>query len=274
MFLAELAKVLLRRWYLVALSVILAGGVGYGLTRVVPPSYSAEAEVLLLPPDTTVGRDGNPYLSLGGLTPAGDVLAKALSDPTTATRLRPLGATADYVVELDSDTPAPLVMVTVEGKTSAATMTTLDVVLDAIPGTLLDVQRAAKVPANAYISSTPITRTQEPTTSIKPMLRAVIVAGGGVLVLCLLLTAAIDALLRRPRSRHSRASHVDTSAPGADPAVADDDLDSPIEPVAEASTATPRPPSIRDRGARPEDQDQTAHETDEVDRDSVRAPSS
>ena len=91
MFFAELGQVLLRRWYLLLVGVLCAVGAGFVTFQAVPPGYTASAEVLLLPPDPTVPEDGNPYLSLSGLTPAGDVLARALSDPQAADEIAASG---------------------------------------------------------------------------------------------------------------------------------------------------------------------------------------
>jgi hypothetical protein len=71
---------------------------------------------------------------------------------------------------------------------------------------LRDVQAAASVPSNAYITPSLVTRTDEPTKSVKSQIRALVVAVGGVLMLALLATAAVDALLRRPQRRQRRRS--------------------------------------------------------------------
>lgn len=197
MRLVELWGVLTRRWYLVALAAAVAGGAGYAVTEQVPPDYTMTAEVLLLPPPTSVQQGDNPYLALGGLTPAGDVLARSMTDTQTLERVLALGATADYRVELDSTSPAPILLVTVEANAAAAAGNTLSVVLDQIPDTLVEVQQAANVPSNAFITSSPVTREVTPTKSVKPQLRALIVAVGGSLVLSLMAIAGLDGLLRR-----------------------------------------------------------------------------
>lgn len=216
MFFTDLTQVLVRRWYLVLLGLLLAAGAGLATYTAVPPAYSANAEVLLLPPETVVPDGGNPYLSLSGLTPAGDVLARALSDPKAATDVAAAGGNGRYTVELDGNSPAPLVVVLVEADSPRDAMTTLGLVLDRLPKTLREVQAAASVPPDAYITPSEVTRTTEPTKSMKSQIRALVVTVGAVVVLALLATAALDALLRSPRRGrrfHDSFASTDDGAP-------------------------------------------------------------
>lgn len=204
MFIAELVQVLRRRWYLVLAGLLCTAAAGFLTFQSVPPTFAASADVLLLPPPASVPEGGNPYLSLSGLTPAGDVLARALSDPKVAAEIAEGGARGEYFVELDGDSPAPMVSVEAEGGSAADAATTLNAVLARLPETLRDIQAAANVPPDAFISTSQVTKTETPTKAIKPQIRALVVVVGGALVLTLLLVAAIDALLRRPRSAARR----------------------------------------------------------------------
>lgn len=213
MFFADLGQVLRRRWYLVLIGLLLAAGTGAATYATVPPVYSASAEVLLLPPDPAVPEGQNLYLALSGLTPAGDVLARALSDPKTAAELADAGARGTYSVELDGDSPAPIVLVQSEGGTVEEAVTTLGLVMDRLPLTLREIQAAASVPSNAYITPSEVTRTSNPDKSTKPQIRALVVFVGAALVLALLGTAALDALLRRPGRARRRHVQEDAVAP-------------------------------------------------------------
>lgn len=231
MFFAELTQVLRRRWYLLVVGALSTAAAGFLTFQAVPPSYSSSAEVLLLPPGPSVPDGGNPYLSLSGLTPAGDVLARALSDPKTADEVFAAGGRGEYTVVLDGDSPAPMVSVATEAETASDAMTTRDLVLDRLPATLREIQAAANVPGDAYITTSEVTRTIEPVKEIKPQIRALVVVVGGALVLTLLGTATVDALLRR-RSARRVASDAEyrTELPRPSPAPA-------AEP---ATTAPPR----------------------------------
>ena len=74
MVLSDMLRSLLRRWYIVVLGVILTVAGVYGAYTVTPVTYSATSTVVLLPPEKSVKDGDNPYLYLGGLGQALNVL--------------------------------------------------------------------------------------------------------------------------------------------------------------------------------------------------------
>jgi capsular polysaccharide biosynthesis protein len=202
MFLSELPRVLLRRWYLVLVGLIVTVGAAYQTTQVVPPDYTVTAEALMLPPSSSVPAGSNPYLALGGLDAAADVLSKSLSSEAAAAELQAIGSRGEFTVALDPDTPAPLVLVTATASVPQDAAATLALVLDRLPQTLKQIQQAANVPQNAYITSTVITKSTEAVKSSKPQVRSLVIVLGAGIALSLFLAAAIDALImvRKPRA--------------------------------------------------------------------------
>lgn len=215
MLLADLPKALRRRWYVAMAGLIVTAGLAWVAYDKVPPSYTSTAEVLLLPPPTSVRDGGNPYLNLGGLDAAGDILSKAMSDDTTSQELKAAGAAGTFRVALDSAAAAPMVLVTAEAPSATASLMTLGLVLDRMPAMLADVQIRAKVPPNALITSTILTRTGDPVQSLKPVARAVAVAVGAGLALSLLATGLIDAFLIRRRTAVSARKGAAPSSPSS-----------------------------------------------------------
>src|SRR5882757_7286153 len=118
-----LPRLLLRHWYLTIAGVILTLGLCALAASYVPAKHQAKADVLLLPAAKSVGTGGNPYLELGGLDQAADVLAKAMSDSSTADSLAGAGFTGTYTVERDPTTSSPMVLVTGTDKSAASAMT-------------------------------------------------------------------------------------------------------------------------------------------------------
>jgi hypothetical protein len=110
------------------------------------------------------------------------------------------------------------------------------------------------------------------------MLRVVIVAGGGVLVLCLLLTAAVDALLRRSSPRHAGKTPEEGGTRGekSPAAVSDNGADNTAH--AERPSATPKPSTRvlaeQVRPAEPSQQSVPRGKVDGLDRESVRTSTS
>lgn len=206
MFFAELPEVLARRWYLVLLG-FLVSGVLAGLTfQSVAPTYQSRAEILLLPPTTSVPKGGNPYLVLGGLDAIGGVLSTALTDQATTADLKEKGASGDFRVGLDQTSPAPLVEVQSESQTAKGSLTTLSMVVDLIPSTMVEIQKSADVNPGSFITTTQITTTEKPDVLRKSQLSAVGIVTVGCLALTLLLTAALDGLIIRRRVRRTAAA--------------------------------------------------------------------
>lgn len=236
MFFAEFPQILLRRWYLVVAGVV-AAVVTAGFTfATVSPGYDSRAELLLLPPKTSVPPGGNPYLALGGLEATSGVLSAALMSQTSEAELKRAGASGEYTVGLDQTSPAPLLLVEVTSDSSAKSMEMMRLILRRIPPTLVQIQRSAEVPSTAYITSTPVSVSEKPTVKRKGQLRIVMMASVAILALVLLLTAAIDALLIRRRFKRSEAALPVQSEHALTPEVRQDPEP---EVVADAGVAAP-----------------------------------
>lgn len=220
MLLAELPSVLLRRWYVVALGLLATVGLSVWTMSFVPVRYAAQAEVLLLPPRTTTGVSGNPYVDLGGLAPTRDVWARALGDPTVQERLVEQGASGTLEVSPDLASPAPLALMTVQAATPEEALALLAALLDESPRTLRGLQTDLDVPEAAHITSTVVTRSSAATVVRKPQIRVLLVVVAAGTAVTLLAAAACDALLFRVRgtSREGRGTTAQDgpAAPGED----------------------------------------------------------
>ena len=133
---------LLRRWYLVVLSLGLAVAASAYVVSDVGPTYEVEGTVLLFPPtsSTTSGdqsvTQGNPYLYLGGLNPARDVLIRSLTSRSERDSLAAVHPGADYTMESDISTSGPLIVIDVSSGSSAESVAALSTLLDRIPAAL------------------------------------------------------------------------------------------------------------------------------------------
>ena len=209
MFLAELPALLRRRWPLLVLGIAFSLAMGAVAVRVVPLSYSASAEVLLLPPDSVVGAEGNPYLALGGLGPAGDVLAKALTDSSSQDQFGAAGMRGTYNVGPDPASAAPLIAISVEESSPAATLRSLELVLARLPVELRELQLDSGVTSDALISASVVTQDNTVETIRKPLIRALLVAIAGGAAGTLLSIALVDSWLLRRRQRRRMEHRAD-----------------------------------------------------------------
>jgi hypothetical protein len=206
MYLRNLSESLLRRWYLVIVGMCAVAALA-ALTYVhVPPTYQANANVVLLPPKTSVVEGGNPYLFLGGLSQALDVLTRSIDGDTTREGILGSRKDLDYAVEPDRTTAGPILVVQATGPTVKETLTVLGAVLNAVPVNLRQLQNGLQVSPSSQITSMTLTVDQKPTIVGKDRLRAVVgVAGIGAAGVCLLIGAVDGILLSRARRKDRTA---------------------------------------------------------------------
>jgi hypothetical protein len=242
--LKDFGAALLRRWYLVVFSIVCAAATVFVAVYAVGPTYKTQASVLLLPPGTTVQRNsestgvGNPWLSLGGVSQARDVVIRALMASTTmetlcqqpgdeayeAMRAALCRSSPEVSFEVTQDyiSSAPMILITVEADSPANAVTAVNAVADLVPTTLSDLQAALNLRSRALITSMPVVIDQNPEAVHKDQIRAGIVAGGGTLGVALLLIGLIDGLLaaRRARQEQVVSDAPEEEIPAAEPAEA------------------------------------------------------
>lgn len=203
MVLRDVASALRRRWYLTVVGLLATAGLCLVTMRLVPPTYEATASVVLLPPASSVAAGGNPYLQLGGLEQVADVTARALSSQDAVARVAGMAPDGTYEVIRDLTTSGPILLVTVEGKTSRATLATLKAVTDMVPPTLKSLQSSLSIATPSQIISSVLTSDKYPESVKKSTIRALIVAAGVGLVGTAAVVALTDSWLLRRRYRRS-----------------------------------------------------------------------
>jgi uncharacterized protein involved in exopolysaccharide biosynthesis len=201
MYFSDFWHALIRRWYAVTLGVLGTVGLCLLVVIAVPATYQARASVVLLPPRTIVGRGGNPYTGLGGLQPAADVVARAMTDSTIASRIRLAGSSGAYQVDPDPSTSGPVLLILATGSTPAGALSTMRQVIAEVPVTLKSLQTSSGVAQQYLITSTVVTRPQAATAVRKTELRALLVAVAGGVAITLFGTAFLDSWLVRRRQR-------------------------------------------------------------------------
>ncbi len=205
MYLADILAGLGRRWWAVVLGVLATAGLAVAAFVLVPTSYTAQASMLLLPPGDTPDGATNPFLDLGGLQPASDVLARALSDGTVHDTIAPPNGPATFTVDRDTTSSGPLVLIQVKDSTPTAAMQILDAVVTQTPKTLDALQNDLSVKAQSRIQIVEVVRSDVPNADSKSQLRAILVAVAGGLAATLFGTKLLDSfLLRRSAARQQR----------------------------------------------------------------------
>jgi hypothetical protein len=212
--LSDLLIGLRRRWYAVVVGLAITAGLCVGAVKVTPAEYVAQSSVLLLPPASTVGTGGNPYLALGGLQGAADVLARAMSGEAMSSEVTPSNGTATYTFEPDATTNGPMLVIETRDVTDAGALAVLNDLLTRAPDVLKDLQVQVGAPGGSLIRLGTVTRDAAPLTERKAQIRSLIIALVVGIAILLFGTNLLDGYLLRRRARKGettrRARHQHT----------------------------------------------------------------
>jgi len=204
---------MVQRWYFTLIGLLITVTLCGLAALAVPVKYQAKAQILVLPPHTSVGTGGNPYLALGGLQAASDVLARAMSDGKTFQLLRSEGITGTYTVARDLTTSGPILLVAADDSTPEGALSTLNGILAQAAPRLAALQDDLNVPQNTRLTSNVFTQDTAASTQRKSQIRAVLVGFAGGVFLTIMLVSAADSVLTRRRRRRAAAR---SAAPGPD----------------------------------------------------------
>ncbi|NGN93038.1 hypothetical protein G5C66_09860 [Nocardioides sp. KC13] len=190
---------LARRWYLVIVSLGLTVVAVVVMMGRVGPSYTAQGTLLLFPPEGTTRAgervEGNPYLSLGGLNPARDILIRAMTSKSARADVAKSHPGVGYEMYADMAVSGPIIVVDVTGPSDEATVGALNTLFETVPSVLSDLQTDLGIKRREYITVQQLTIDEDAQKVTKDQLRAGIVAGAGVMVGGLLGIGLLDGLL-------------------------------------------------------------------------------
>ncbi|MFJ2617887.1 hypothetical protein [Glutamicibacter sp. NPDC087344] len=197
MFVNDMLRSLIHRWYIVLAGILATAGMVYGAYVMTPVTYQAQATVILLPPEKSVAEGDNPYLYLGGLGQALNVLVISMNSAESQKELVGEQTGVGYALEQDTTTTGPIINITAVAPDSGTTMAILDQVVAQVPKTLVGLQDQLEVQANAQIGIMTLSKDAAPEEQNKKQLQLMAIAAGVGGVGTLLLAAAVDKLLTR-----------------------------------------------------------------------------
>ncbi len=201
MRLTQAFRSLLRRWYLTIPGLLATAGLCLFAMNTVPPTYEAKATVLLLPPSKQLPEGANPFLFLGGMQQAAEVLATFLSGDVQHKAFAAKNPTASYAIDLDRTTSGPVLSVTATDRTSDGALSATAEIVAAIPTGLAELEKSASVPDSSSIEILTLAKDEVATQDTKTMIRTVGAVLAAGLLGTLLLVATIDGLLLRRAHR-------------------------------------------------------------------------
>ncbi|BCW36371.1 hypothetical protein StoSoilA2_24270 [Arthrobacter sp. StoSoilA2] len=195
MQLGTVLKSLKRRWYFVLTGIILSGVFCFAIQFSTPEKYKAQASIVLLPSTSSVGDSGNPYLKLGGMGEALDILTRKLSSEEVRARIGTHFGTSSYTAEPDRGTSGAILLITAVSSSPEETLRILETVVDQTPLALGEMQDALVVPATSRISTMKLLVDRQATPEVKARTQLLLVSGAGGIGLTLVLTVIIDGLI-------------------------------------------------------------------------------
>jgi len=216
----EIFAQLRRRWWLVLLGVLMTGLLAYSATLAVAVTYTAQSSIVLIPPRTTADTAVNPFLAIGGLNPAADVLVRALNTGSFHDTHAPDGGPAQFTVSRDTNASGPLLVVDVTDVTPESAMALLDTVVTQAPRTLAQLQAEVGVLDSEAIHITEVARVAEAKPDRRDQSRALVVALVAGLTFTVVGVRLIDALLARRAARRAKLPEIRTAGtaiPGQHP---------------------------------------------------------
>lgn len=203
MNLAETLRGLLRRWYIVVPGLIAAIVVAVGAWTVVKPGYERTATQLLIPGQLSLPENANPFLFLGGLSNAADVLVRAVGSERVINDILEDEQGVEVEVTRDGSTSGPVILITVTAPSDEQAASVVATLVERT-GTELEVlQDAERIPAGNRITVMPITI--DDTSTLQQRDRLVATVGTGILIAVITVIAAslVDGLARQKRRRPS-----------------------------------------------------------------------
>ncbi|MGZ0711658.1 hypothetical protein ACWPKO_25335 (plasmid) [Coraliomargarita sp. W4R53] len=209
-----------RRWYVVVVGFLLAIGLGVGAWISVAPEYERSATQLLLPGEATLPEgNANPYLFLGGLTTAADVIVRAVGSDDVVRELTRDHPDAEVVVSRDPLSSGPSILITVTAPTDTAAGELIAAATARTAAVVDALQQEQDIPQSSQIEVTVVTSDTESTLQQRSRITMVAGAVLGIVLLTLTTAVVIDGLARRVR-RRGRTGKTGHAAP---PRVIDDE---------------------------------------------------
>lgn len=230
MELRDIYAALRHRWYLTLAAILASAAAALYTYSALPPTFSTDATVVLIPPETTTNPRStedvktNPLLYLGGLTQSRDVVLRALKEGAVEDELARQVPTATYEVAPDPNSSGPIIVITAEAPTAESSRRAVDLLLQQVPVQLNLLQKRLGVETRARITSLTVT---EGSLQVKHanQVRAAILFSAAVALTFFALIGLIEALgrsrdgqeqaRRRTSDRSGRARKAYSSPPAS-----------------------------------------------------------
>ena len=221
---ADTLRGLLRRWYIVLPGIIITASLAVGVWFAIPPNYYRSATQLLIPGVGNMPEGANPYLFLGGLAPAADVLVRAIGSENVLDEMSEDHPGVEISIRRDTSTAGPIILISVTASSDADAEAVLEQLVDRTATVLEDFQRAEGVPTGSRMTVIPVTVDDQSELQDRTRMLGVTGVAIGGIVVTLFLAGLVDGFGQRERREASESSddrHSQVDQPGVDDTAAE-----------------------------------------------------
>jgi len=190
-----------RRWYVVLPGVLIAASLAFGAWTLIPPGYERSSTQLLIPGTASMPEGANPYLFLGGLAPAADVLVRAVGAENVVNDVTAGHEGVQIEITRDTSTAGPVIVIVVTAASDAAAEEVLGRLVERTDTVLTDLQETENIAVKNQVSVLPITIDSQ--SVLQQRSRFIVSGAVGLagLALTLLLAGLIDGLSQQRKRR-------------------------------------------------------------------------
>lgn len=236
-------KGLMRRKSILVVGLILAVVTGLGVWTVAHPTYERSATLLLLPGKGSLPSDSqNPFLFLGGLTFASDIVVRATGSGNVQHQISLEHPGTSFEVVRDPTTAGPVIRITVTAGSSDESAVVLDILTTEAATALHDLQVAENIGKSEQITTVIVTKDDNATVGNRLRIALSALAGLFVLGTSVIIAAATEGTSAR---RH-RWSATGGGAERGNPAMAPGNTHRESPPVGTSSDEEPPQQDRRD----------------------------
>ncbi|MFD9409304.1 chain length determinant protein [Streptomyces sp. NPDC059989] len=251
MDLAEIWRVMRRRWYVLLPGLLITAALVVGVHLVVPVTYRSQSTVTLLNSQkATAAYDGNPFLSTqASLTGMADGLARNLNSDASLADLKDLGVTGTPEAKIADNALGPFMWLIVTGSDPDRVLESDRKLTTYAEKRLAEFQANQKVAPDAMIRMATIVPPQEPVAETKTRLQYLVMAGVLGLVLSMVAAFYVEARnrSRKPEPKPDPKPQPEPAEPEAEGSGPEEETTAPVppagEPAVESTLAIRRPPS-------------------------------
>lgn len=195
---------LLRRWPILLTGLVLAAGAVAGAWLKVPPHFERSSTQVLLPGRASLPeRSQNPYLFIGGLTMAADVVVRAVGSENVVNEIQRDYPGVGVEIRRDPTTSGPVILTTVSALSDDQAATVLNVLAKRAATVLAELQQQESIPTAERMSIVTLTIDDHSTLKDRTRLMVSVAAGVGIAGLSVLAAAIVEGLSSRRAARRA-----------------------------------------------------------------------